>query len=229
MNANTASAPAAPAVYEYEPSRLSPERVITVHGATPRVRFRLEKPCIAVIDDLLTPEECKTLIELATPGLQPSMVRRGAVDIVVDTYERSSYTHQFRRNEEGLIAQLDQRFAELMGLSDQRGEGLAVSRYEPGQLIRPHCDYFRPPHPVVEGGARLATLLVYLNDDFEAGETVFGKVGLTVEPKQGSAVYFEYGNSKGQRDLKTLHEGRPPTTGTKWIANKFVRAYCFPA
>lgn len=228
MSTQNAVAKKVVAPYEYEPSRLSPARQVPLHGTKARIRFRSTQPSLAVIDNLISPEECQQLIAQGEHRLLPSMVRKGAVDVVVDTYERSSYTHLWRRGETDLVAELDKRFCQLMGVPEDHAEGLSITRYLPGQLIRPHRDFFVPPHSQLEGGPRLATMVIYLNDDFEGGETTFERAGFTVEPKQGSAVYFEYGNSKGQRDKLTLHAGEPPRNGTKWIAVKIIRTYPFP-
>lgn len=70
---------------------------------------------------------------------------------------------------------------------------------------------------------RVSTLVIYLNDVEGGGETMFPEVGLSVTPKKGSAVYFEYCNSLGQIDPLSLHCGVPVTAGEKWIATKWMR------
>jgi prolyl 4-hydroxylase len=52
---------------------------------------------------------------------------------------------------------------------------------------------------------------------------VFPELGLSVLPKKGSAVYFEYTNSHGQLDHRTLHAGAPVLRGEKWIVTKWMR------
>ena len=64
---------------------------------------------------------------------------------------------------------------------------------------------------------------MYLNDVAEGGETTFPSIHLTVSPKKGSAVYFEYCNSRGQVDPLSLHAGQPVLQGEKWIATKWMR------
>ena len=43
----------------------------------------------------------------------------------------------------------------------------------------------------------------------DGGGTSFPEVGLTVVPKKGAAVYFEYCNAAGAVDPLTLHAGMP--------------------
>ena len=42
-------------------------------------------------------------------------------------------------------------------------------------------------------------------------------------PRQGSAVYFEYTNARGELDARCLHAGAPVARGEKWIATKWLR------
>jgi prolyl 4-hydroxylase len=69
----------------------------------------------------------------------------------------------------------------------------------------------------------VSTLIAYLNDVEQGGETVFPKLGLAVIPQRGNAVYFEYCNSRGQVDHATLHGGNPVISGEKWLATKWMR------
>ena len=96
--------------------------------------------------------------------------------------------------------------------------------YGVGEEYKPHFDFF-PSGKVdsTKGGQRVGTLLIYLNDVPMGGETVFQKVGLSIVPKKGSAVYFHYTNSKGQVDRLSLHSSIPVIEGEKWVATKWIR------
>ncbi len=72
-------------------------------------------------------------------------------------------------------------------------------------------------------GQRIATILIYLNNVSEGGETIFPKINLQISPKKGSALYFHYGNQKGQTDRLSLHSSVPIINGEKWVATKWIR------
>lgn len=74
-----------------------------------------------------------------------------------------------------------------------------------------------------KGGQRVGTFLIYLNDVAEGGETVFPKVGLSIVPKKGSAIYFHYANEQGQLDRLSVHSSLPVKKGEKWAAAKWIR------
>jgi prolyl 4-hydroxylase len=66
-------------------------------------------------------------------------------------------------------------------------------------------------------------LILYLNDVDQGGETIFPSIHLSVVPKKGAAIYFEYCNAAGHVDPSTLHGGAPVLAGEKWIATKWMR------
>jgi prolyl 4-hydroxylase len=61
----------------------------------------------------------------------------------------------------------------------------------------------------------------------QGGETVFPEAGVSVVPRRGNAVYFEYANSRMQVDQSSAHAGAPVIEGEKWIVTKWMRARKF--
>jgi prolyl 4-hydroxylase len=58
-------------------------------------------------------------------------------------------------------------------LYSENGEDIQVLRYKHGEKYEPHYDYFTDNVNTVRGGHRYATVLLYLTDVEEGGETVF--------------------------------------------------------
>lgn len=87
-------------------------------------------------------------------------------------------------------------------------ERLRFYRYEAGQAFRWHYDgaFMRGPGEV----SRL-TFLVYLNDDFEGGETEFED--LTITPRKGAALLFSHA---------MRHQGAPVRRGVKYALRSDV-------
>ncbi|KAL5196268.1 Prolyl 4-hydroxylase 1 [Glycine soja] len=86
------------------------------------------------------------------------------------------------------------------------------------------------------GGQRIATMLMYLSDNIEGGETYFplagsgecscgGKLvkGLSVKPIKGNAVLFWSMGLDGQSDPNSVHGGCEVISGEKWSATKWMR------
>ncbi|MDP3273793.1 MAG: 2OG-Fe(II) oxygenase [Deltaproteobacteria bacterium] len=85
-------------------------------------------------------------------------------------------------------------------------ERFRVYRYDVGQRFRPHFDgCFMREYDREESAL---TLMVYLNDGFEGGETAFLDYGVVVKPKQGNVLVFFH---------PILHEGRSVLSGRKYV------------
>jgi len=122
---------------------------------------------------------------------------------------------------------ITERSAELSGYPFANIEQVQILRYESGEFYKPHNDYFNfPPEIISTDNDRIATIIFYLNDDFTGGKTNFPKLDITVCPRKGSALFFEYNYSKITNHL-TLHGGMPVVHGTKYIATSWIRTNKF--
>jgi prolyl 4-hydroxylase len=66
-------------------------------------------------------------------------------------------------------------------------------------------------------------VLVYLNEDYEGGETRFLKSGLTVRGQRGDALLFSNVRGDGTPDPDTMHAGLPVTGGKKLLLSRWIR------
>ncbi|XP_051118321.1 prolyl 4-hydroxylase 1 isoform X3 [Andrographis paniculata] len=135
-----------------------------------------------------------------------------------------------------IIQGIEKRISVYSQIPVENGERIQVLRYEKNQLYRPHHDYFSDPFNLKFGGQRVATMLMYLSDGVEGGETYFPKAGsgqcscggrtvtgLCVKPIKGSAVLFWSMGLDGQSDPRSLHGGCEVLSGEKWSATKWMR------
>ncbi|MDD1621343.1 MAG: 2OG-Fe(II) oxygenase, partial [Methylococcaceae bacterium] len=214
--------------YQHEASRIASGNTIALTDRTVKVALRLKHPDVVLIDQFLSDAECEDLIEQSRKKLLPSAIVDPTTGDDRLIPERTSEGTYFQRGENAFIQGLERRISELMNWPVECGEGIQVLHYKAGAEYQPHFDYFpiqdsgSAPH-LAKGGQRVATLVMYLNDVTEGGETVFPDVGLSITPKRGSAAYFAYCNSLGQVDPATLHSGAPVIAGEKWIATKWMR------
>ncbi len=227
MAAPTATEPRAEG-YVYETPRLPPGNRIIAADREVQVAMRVEQPALAVLDGVLSHEECDELIRRAAAKLQRSTIVDPATGKHETIADRSSEGTFFEINADDFIARLDRRISALMNLPVDHGEGLQILHYGPGGEYKPHFDFFPPGDPgsavqMATGGQRVSTLVMYLNEVEDGGATIFPELGLSVLPKKGSAVHFEYTNSRGQLDPRTLHGGAPVLRGEKWIVTKWMR------
>lgn len=198
--------------------------VISTSDREIKVLMRIEKPFILYLDNVLSHEECDSLIEMSRKRLQPSKVVDSVTGEIKAAAGRTSSGTYYQLSEAPLIGTIEGRIMQLTNFPIENGEGLQVLHYKVGEEYKPHFDYF-PENKIQAstGGQRVATVLMYLNDVPEGGETIFPKVGVSVTPKKGSAVFFHYGNSQGQVDRLSLHSSIPVVDGEKWVATKWLR------
>ena len=214
--------------YLYQKPRGAQGAVIDTADRRIHVSVRLNQPTLAILDDALSPEECAALIKLAKTRLRPSLSMIKESPVQAPHYFRNSSSAVFKRNENSLIAAIEQRASTIMGLPMDHGEMFEVIHYQVGQEFKHHYDFFLSKREadaaeMARNGQRVSTLIFYLSDVDAGGETIFPKLGLSIAPKVGAAVYFEYMNQLGQLDHKTVHAGTPVLAGKKWIMTKWMR------
>jgi Uncharacterized iron-regulated protein len=176
-----------------------------------------EEPLIMRFERLLSDDECRQLIETAAPRLKESRLVNKVVSEI-----RTSRGMFFEEEENPFIHRLERRISQLMNVPIEHAEGLQVLHYGPGQEYKAHHDFFAHNSPSARNN-RISTLIIYLNDVEQGGETVFPLLQIEVKPKRGSALYFEYFyRSQVLNDL-TLHCSAPVVRGEKWVATQWMR------
>ena len=176
-------------------------------------------PEIVLVGGLLAPEECRYIMTLAEPRLEPSVVQDPATGRRVPHPVRTSYGASFGPTQEDLVInRINRRVASATGTRYEWGEPLLVLRYAPGQQYRPHVD-------TLPGAAnqRFWTALIYLNDGYDGGGTDFPDLGITIGGAMGDALLFRNLTGDGRPDPRTRHAGLPVTSGEKWLATRWIR------
>ena len=82
-------------------------------------------------------------------------------------------------------------------------------------------------NPIISNRSYLA-LLDYLNYSIQVpkgGYTAFPRLGVSVAPTRGSAVFWHNIRRSGRSDMHLLHGGCPVLVGSKWVANKWIREW----
>jgi prolyl 4-hydroxylase len=181
-----------------------------------------EAPEVRLFPALFTPAECAYLIEVATPSLRPSFV--------IDPYSGEQIPNPVRTSsgtafpfvdENPAIHALNRRLAAASGTDVRAGEPLQVLRYAPGEQYRQHSDALPAVAPDQQ---RVLTFLVYLNNDYEGGETAFPATGLKVRGRAGDGLLFRNASAGGVPDPRAVHAGLPVTRGAKLLASRWIRA-----
>ena len=196
------------------------------------VALRIAQPALAVLANVLSPDECREIIALGRDRLRASTVMDPGSGRDTVAAHRSSEGMFFRPEETPFVARLERRAAELMNCPSRNGEGFQLLHYHPGAGSAPHYDFLTPGNAandasLARSGQRVSSLVIYLNDVERGGATVFPEIGLAVTPRLGHAVHFEYVDSRGGVDLKSVHAAAPVEAGEKWVLTKWMRERAF--
>uniref|UniRef100_A0A7R9VYF6 Fe2OG dioxygenase domain-containing protein n=1 Tax=Chlamydomonas euryale TaxID=1486919 RepID=A0A7R9VYF6_9CHLO len=162
---------------------------------------------------------------------------------VEDSY-RTSFGTFLRRCQDEVVERVENRVAAWTHIPLEHQEDIQVLRYEAGQFYKVHADTIRDP----QAGVRVATVLVYLNEPSEGGETAFpnsewvdpelaerngpfsdcAEGHVAFKPKVGDALLFWSINPDGvTEDPHASHTGCPVLSGVKWTLTKWIHARPF--
>lgn len=189
----------------------------------------LESPRIRILRGFASAQECSWMI--ASGGAR--MKRAEVFDQIrggrVEDRARSNSAAQFGFLEmDFVLALLRARVTSATGFSRPSLEETNVLHYAAGQEFSRHFDFYDPAQPanaaeIRQNGQRIATFLVYLNEDFDDGETDFPALEWRHRGKTGDAVFFMNVDDDVRPDRRTMHAGLPPGRGEKWLLSQWIR------
>lgn len=170
-----------------------------------------DKPYIVQVPDVIDADQCQALItriESLKPAIAP-----------INSMSGTRVRTDIRNNERVMFD--DPELAEIFfqqaiaHVPDQMhgrrlvgaNERIRCYRYKPGMRFAPHSDgaFVRD-----ETEMSFYSYLVYLNCEFEGGQTTFlTEPEIQIEPQTGWGLIFQH---------PLLHEGSEVTSGTKYVA-----------
>ena len=181
------------------------------------------RPHLTFFRGFFSAAECRYLAEAATPMLAPSVIVDPATGAQRPDPVRVSDAMGFTLPiENPAVHALNQRIAAASGTNVAQGEPLQILRYRAGGEYKPHFDAIS-----CFANQRILTMLVWLGEDYEGGQTMFMKTGLKVKGRTGDALLFRNALADGRRDPDSAHAGMPVTRGEKLIASRWIRARPF--
>jgi prolyl 4-hydroxylase len=173
------------------------------------------------IDNILTSDECDQLIKYSKyKKLSDSTIFNNNYNTINN--HRKSKTTWFKLNENLIETKCSSIAKQLTNKNDNNLEDLQVVYYPVGGYFRPHHDATKNTKINTYVTSREYTLLIYLNDVEEGGETVFPKLNLEIKPKKGKGIFFRTLDKNDEIIPESLHGGKPVIKGEKWICNNWV-------
>jgi prolyl 4-hydroxylase len=231
--ASSANAPAPAPASAFEAPQEMPyidvsRNLVAAPDREVEVLFVLKQPQVILLGNVLSDEECDAIVSHCGGRYTRSTVTAEADGASVVHEGRTSEMAFIQRGEAEVAERIDRRLAALAHWSPECSEPFQLQKYGKTQEYRPHYDWLDPDSAghrshLARGGQRLATFILYLCDVDQGGGTIFPGIGLEVFPKKGNALWFLNTDANHQPDKQTLHGGAPVVSGTKIIANKWLR------
>jgi predicted 2-oxoglutarate/Fe(II)-dependent dioxygenase YbiX len=171
---------------------------------------------IFIVAEVLSPEKCAALIARAEEiGFEEATLTSPEGPVRVEAVRDND---RVIVDDEALAAELWELLEELVPVQVEGMRAVGINerfrfyRYEPGQQFDWHQDHsFERDN----GEVSHLTVLIYLNDDFEGGETAFDDTGsedsfepFEVTPEIGLGLFFLH---------QVHHKGEPVLSGRKYV------------
>jgi prolyl 4-hydroxylase len=187
-------------------------------------------PLVAGMGDFIDADQAQEIIHSGESRLAPSTVwDEGAQKFVINNAIRSAKTCALMPSECTVVASAQTRLAEILALPAENCETPWLLRYEAGQEYKAHCDAVVPNtdnaiRDLQARGQRFFTCLLYLNHDFEGGNTSFPSLGLSIKPVTGRLLIWSNAMlGSSSVDPRSVHIGEPVTSGVKYALTFWFR------
>jgi prolyl 4-hydroxylase len=197
--------------------------------STPARDLNVE-PLVRVLDAFITPAACDWYIARARNRLIRARVYDPVSREDVVRATRSNSVANFGLTDVELLdVVLQAKMSRACGIPLSHMEAPAVLHYGVGEEASEHFDFVNPnsadyAQEIARNGQRVMTFLVYLNEDYEGGETDFPKLRICHKARLGQGLFFVNASTDLQPDLRMLHAGRAPRRGEKWVVSQFIRS-----
>lgn len=183
-----------------------------------------ERPIqLYVHESFLTADECASLANMIDSHAIPSPLYEKEKTPEVRTSDTCYFDVK-----DPLIAEINERLSDLLGIDQSFGEPLQGQRYAVGREFKDHSDFFyidQPYWPIYEpqGGQRTWTAMAYLKSPEVGGGTSFPYLNLEIEARLGRLLIWNNMAADGSPNPWTMHAGRPVEQGVKYIFTKWFR------
>lgn len=132
-----------------------------------------------------------------------------------------------------IVKPIVEKLSNMFKIPVENAENVRITRYYPYQSFKDRyescCDDIDTCRDFMNhGGHRKVSILVYLTDNYNGGETVFDNIGLSFKPKHGDGIVIYPLNSETNKCHPALaYSSTPIDAEIKWVANISFRESAF--
>lgn len=175
-----------------------------------------------IIENVLTRIQCNKFITYAI-----NKIDNGLID---GRYVQNKYSKQtWILKNDPIVSHIIDNIAKLLYTSSDYAENVQIVRYLPYQTYAEKydscCDNnVRCKDFIKRGGQRRLAIIIYLNQDFDGGETYFRNLNLKFKPNEGSGiVIYPLAENSHKCHPDSIHSSLPINKSDKWVMNIWFR------
>jgi len=180
-----------------------------------------------IMPNVLSKIQCNTLINYAMGQLEKT--------IVDGRYVQNKYSKQvWILKDNPLVKDIIEFFAKKLYVSVDNAENVQMFRYLPYQTFEEKYDSCCDDNGkckdfLKRGGQRKFAIIIYLNQDYEGGETYFRNLDLKYKPNEGGAiVLYPLADKSSKCHPYSVHNSLPISRNDKWTMQIWFREYKIP-
>ena len=195
-------------------------------------------PYLYFIDNFLTSEECNFIINISKNNMKLAGVvyeDNEKHKFKIGEYKgRTNSSYWLSHDKYPELLNIAKKIANQLKVNYKHFENFQIIHYNQNEEYQYHYDAFdinqkeKYEKYCKNKGNRILTVLVYLNDVEEGGETGFDSLPqynetILVQPKKGRMIVFYNLNDDKTLNKGTRHAGLPIIKGEKWAFNLWLR------
>jgi prolyl 4-hydroxylase len=188
------------------------------------------KPLIYIIEDFLSEEECNHIINISKKHFKKAIVSGAGSGKNIESSNRTNNTTWLEHYTDDVTKKICANVSSLVDIPLYNAEKMQVLEYFTGTKFDQHCDSYpkngtqKSKYCLSQGGQRVVTCLMYLNNVKEGGETEFTKIKKKIIPKLGKIVIFYNCDLKNYDVIEnSQHKANKVIKGVKYAVNLWFR------
>lgn len=163
-----------------------------------------------IIENFISDQDCDYIINTYKDKLSHSRIVGDDKNIKVDSYRTSNDTRIDK--DDPIIRDIMTKVANEVNVTIEHFNNILLTHYNVGEEFKPHFDVGKN---VFQN--RFMTAIIYLNDNYEGGKTVFNRLKKSYKMSKGSIILFHNLTKNNKIHPLSMHAGEPITKGEKWI------------